>query len=194
MYKIALTGNIGTGKTTVAKIFESLRIPVFYSDYQAKELYKELKVKKKIIESFGVDIIDVNGNIDLQLLSKLIFADKKKLEIINELTHPLVFEEFDKWASQFNYEKYVLLESAIIFESPIKYKFDKIITVFSPINTCEERIIIRDNINKIEFEEKYKTQLEQEFKIKHSDYTICNDGSKSLIEQVIEIHKKISSF
>jgi len=191
MLKVAITGNIGTGKTTVARIFESLGVPIFYSDFQAKLLYKDEKIKRIITTQFGENILNGSGEIDFGLLSKMIFSDSKNLEIINNIIHPLVFERFDKWAGLHSTAKYVILESAIIFESPVEYLFDKIITVCSTYEICEERTVNRDKISKDEFESKYKSQLNQNFKIDHSDFIINNDGRSSLIEQVTEIHSKL---
>ena len=194
MLKIGLTGGIGSGKTTVSKIFGALGIPVFYSDIEAAILTRDAAVKKKICIVFGNNILDKYGRIDRKLLAKQVFSDSKKLEKLNSIIHPALAKIFEGWVKKNNTHPYILKEAAILFESGSHKKLDFIITVTSPIQMRIERVIKRENISKKQVEERMKHQMSDKEKIKLSDFVIINNEDKMLIPQVLEIHKKLLSF
>ena len=145
MLKVGITGGIGSGKTLVCTIFAALGVPVYHADTQAKLLMNtDHELKASIEKYFGNDIYR-NGTIDRRKLAEIIFNDKKALEKINSLVHPAVARDFESW-SALQTSPYVLEEAAIIFESDIAHRFDKVILVTAPENLRIERVCARDNV------------------------------------------------
>ncbi|SDC98698.1 dephospho-CoA kinase [Algoriphagus faecimaris] len=192
--RIGLTGGIGSGKSTVAKIFEILGIPVYYADDRAKKLMNEsLEIRAKIQENFGEETYDEKGQLNREFLAKTIFSDPEKVKIINSIVHPVVGKDFEEWADQQS-SPYVLKEAALIFESESHEKLDAVITVSSPIKIRINRILMRDphrssdQINQI-----IDQQLPDEIKNEKADYVIKNKDNVMLIPQVLSLHQKLSS-
>ena len=148
MLRIGLTGNIGSGKTTVARVFNVLGIPVYHADAESKKLLGEPEVTRKIAEKFGHSVISTNGEIDRKILANLIFNNSNNLDWINSLMHPLVIEHFRLWAKE-QQAPYVLQEAAIIFESGIAGEFDYIIHVSCPKEIAIHRVTQRDGVDEI---------------------------------------------
>ena len=190
-YKVGITGGIGSGKTSVCLIFETLGVPVYYADAQAKKLMNnDPEMKFAIADYFGKDIFH-EGEINRRKLAEIIFNNKTALQIINSLVHPAVVRDFERWhAQQTSY--YTLHEAAIIFESAIEHCFDKIILVTAPDDTRIERVCARDNIKPEDVRERMKNQLPEKKKIELADYIIYNDNQNSIIPQVLKIHKQIT--
>ncbi|NPA69113.1 MAG: dephospho-CoA kinase, partial [Chlorobi bacterium] len=175
MNTVGLTGGIGSGKTTVAEVFKKLGIAVYNSDTQAKKLMNnnpEIINKLKMI--FGYGIYDSKNQLDKKKFADLIFNDKNKLNTVNSIIHPAVKKHFEIWASKQN-SPYIIKETAILFESGIYKNVKKIITVTAPINTRIERVIKRDKTTKEKILQRIKNQIDDNYKIKHSDFIIRND-------------------
>lgn len=184
MKKIALTGNIGSGKTTVSHIFNDMGIPVFNSDNVAKEmLYKS---KDKIVEIFGNSILS-DENIDTKALAKIVFNDKSELKKITDITHPMVVSEMENFFKKNSDKDFVIVENAVLFESNSQDFFDYIITVTVNEETRIKRVMSRDKSTKEEVEERLKNQLPESYKIENSDFIIFNNDGDNLEEQVKEI-------
>ena len=193
MKQIGLTGGIGAGKSTVSKIFNCLGIPVYNSDLKSKKiLLSNHLITKKIISILGKSILTSN-KIDFKKMSKVIFANKIKLQAINKILHHEVKKDYENWIKK-QKGLYIIKESAIIFESKIESNFDKIIFVKSSQKTRINRIIKRDNKNKKEIQNIIKNQMKSKEIYKRSHFTIINEHSNLLIPQVIKIHKKIINF
>ena len=186
--KIAVTGNIGSGKTTVVNIFRSIGIPVFLADDEAKKLYKEQEVIKEIRKLFGNQVF-TNGMIDFKQLAGVIFSDKSKLEQINNLIHPLVMKRYDDWHDRQD-SKYTICESAIVFEAGIRSHFNQVINVYAPLEVRIKRVMNRDNVSREDVLKRIDKQLSDDFKNALSFYHVINDG-RDLKEQVLEINKNI---
>ncbi len=191
MIKVGLTGGIGSGKTTVAKIFEVLGIPVYYSDIQAKKILFKPETIEKIRHTFGEKVFE-KGKLSKKLLAKIVFNDKEKLQKLNSIIHPAVKTDFKNWLEKQN-APYVVKEAAILFESGAYKDMDFIITVFAPVEERIKRVMKRDNISREEVIRRIENQWTDEKKIKLSDFVIKNYNSFLVIPQVLEIHNKLRS-
>jgi len=192
MLKIGLTGGIGSGKTTVAKVFEVLGIPVYYADEAAKRLMNENEnLIKKLKEQFGNQTY-IDGKLNRSYLSSIVFNDSEKLEILNSIVHPATIEDAARWMKQ-QITPYVIKEAALIFESGSQKDLDKVIGVYASAPLRILRVIKRDNINKEEILARMDKQLDEEMKMRLCDYVIKNDEQEMVLPQVLELHKKFSS-
>lgn len=189
MYSVGLTSGIGCGKTLIAKVFTTFGVPVFNSDIQAKELYKDSVFLQQIVHTFGNTIIE-NGKFIPQRLADIVFNDTQALKTLNALIHPKVLERYKLWQSQ-QTSPYTILESAIIFESNWQNHFDKIINITSPLEIVIERVKLRDKISEDQILQRINNQLPVEEKEKLSDYNIFHDNKTMLLPQIIEIHNDI---
>ncbi len=192
MIKVGITGGIGAGKTTVSNIFKVLKVPIFYADKVAKNLINTNdKTIRKIKEKFG-DVY-INGKLNNKKLAAIIFNNPEKLKIINNIVHPAVHKEYNKWCKKNSDKIYTLMEAAILFESRSYKKLDKIITVYAPEKIRIKRVCKRDNTNEKKVKERIRNQINDKEKIKLSDFVIHNYNDNMLIPQVLEIHKKITN-
>jgi dephospho-CoA kinase len=189
MYSIGLTGGIGSGKSLISKVFNHFGIPVFNSDKQAKELYKDPLFLQEIVEEFGEEIIE-NGKFSTQKLANIVFNDNKALAKLNSLIHPKVLDKYLQWQRQYS-TPYTILESAIIFESGWQKHFNKIITITTPIEVVIERVKLRDNTTEEEIKQRINNQLSIEKREQLSDYVIRHDGKTMILPQIIAIHQEI---
>lgn len=187
MIKVGLTGNIGSGKTTVSEIFDNLGIPVYNSDTEAKKFLSYTDVVSKLINRFG-DRILTNSKIDNKKIAGIVFNDNESLEFLNQLIHPLVAYDFNKWCDLNQNKSYVIIESAILYESGFDKFVNKVIFVSAPEEIRIKRIVNRDNCDVDEVKKRISKQWDESIKIKLADYNIINDGKKELFPQVIEIH------
>lgn len=192
MLRIGITGGIGSGKTMVCAIFATLGVSIYNSDERAKLVMTENNsLKKALKKAFGEDTYFENGQLNRKLLSALVFNDKEKLNTLNSIVHPVVFEDMIKWYAEHENHEYVIQESAIMFESGSYKMLDKIILVFAEKEIRVERVIKRDSISRVEVEARMSKQMPEEEKIKLADYIIYNSGNDSLIEQTMALHNKI---
>lgn len=193
MLKVAVTGNIGSGKSTVTKIFKSLGIPVFEADLEAKNLYVNKEVIDEVKKHFGEDVFNAQGILIKQKLADIIFNDKDALATINEIIHPRTLAKYEEWLKFHKEKKYTIHESAILFENKLQHHFDKIITVFAPQQIRLERVTRRDGIAEQIVLERMKTQLDDDEKNQLADFVITNNGHEFLIPQVIAIDNKLKN-
>jgi len=191
MLKVAITGNIGSGKTTVCKIFKSLGIEVFYADIEAKKLYHDTDVITAVESAFGSEVFDKSRQLIRQKLAEIIFRDASSLKILNDIIHPRIMERYRTWLDENAQYPYTLHEAAIIYENGLEKQFDAIINVSAPENTRLERIKNREDASDEEIKNRMKRQWPDEKKNELSDFVIVNDGTRFLIPQVIEIHNTL---
>ncbi len=192
MQKIGITGGIGSGKTTVAKVFEQLGIPVYHADYWAKEIMNtEPLVVERLKELFGNSIYDSAGKADRKRIAEIVFANKNKLNELNSVIHPAVWLHGENWMKQHEDKPYILKEAAILFESGGNKSTDKVIMVSAPREIRLQRVINRDNVTREEVEARMANQWTDEKKIALSDFVIVNDGKQLVIPQVLEVHRKL---
>jgi len=191
MLRIGLTGNIGSGKTLVSRIFNTLGIGVFNADIETKNLYFENTIKDDLCKMFGHNILNNNNIVDLKKLGNIVFNDKSKLAELTSYIHPKVVSKYDAWTKTQIGKPFCIHESAIIFEYSLENKFDKIICVSAPYGLRLQRVLKRDKSKRPEVEIKMKNQLDEKIKVVKSDYVIINDGKEFIIPQVVEIHKHL---
>ena len=190
MKKIALTGVIGSGKTTAATFFKDLGIPVFIADDCAKELMiSDSDLKTQIINLLG-EYAYINGKLNKEFISEQIFNNKSLLDSVNSLIHPRVQKAFDLWLKNQN-SKYIIYEAALIFENNSENIFDKIICVKTPLKIIHERISNRENYSKNRVDKILDSQLSQDVKCLRSDFCIENTSKEKLFSEINKIHSSL---
>ena len=194
MKKIGITGGIGSGKTTVCKIFEILGIPIYYADQRAKELIvKNEELKSKIIDEFGAQSYLDDGSYNRDYIASIVFKDKDKLHKLNQIVHPAVYQDGVDWHNAQEEVPYTLKEAALLFEGKGHLLLDKIILVVAPEETRISRVMSRDNTTKEAVQDRINKQLPDAEKIKLADFIILNDGVAPLVPQILKIHDKLIS-
>lgn len=188
--KLGVTGGIGSGKTTVCRVFNVLGIPVFSADPAANKI---MDTNDDIIRSInflaGKDIYN-GGSLDRSLLASMIFNDKSLLGKINSLVHPVVFDNFRIWAKEQN-APYVIMEAAILFESGASKLVDKIVTIIAPMEERLDRVIKRNKLSRDQVMDRIHNQMDDESRIKLSDYVINNSENDMIIPAILKIHEDI---
>lgn len=193
MLKIGLTGNIGSGKTTVARVFEVLGISVFYADDAARNvMLNDEQLIAGVKQEFGTQAYFDDGNLNRKHIAGIVFNDSERLQKLNALVHPATFRAFDRWVEQIDINvPYVIKEAAILFESGSYKLCDKSIIVTAPLETRLQRVMQRDNISHDEAANRNARQMPEDEKIKLADFIINNDGSQLVIPQVLALHQTI---
>lgn len=190
MLRIGLTGGIGSGKTTVARIFSSLGIPIFNADESAKRLMSENEnLRSAIIEKFGIDSY-IGKDLNRAHLAKLVFADPEKLRWLNTLIHPLTIADAKKWMDT-QQSPYVIKEAALLFESGAAAGLDFVIGVTAPETLRINRILQRDKTDLAQAKKRMDQQLEESLKVKLCDFVIKNDETTPLLPQVLKIDEEL---
>ncbi len=190
---VGLTGGIGSGKSTVARMFEQLGIPVYFSDDEAKRLMVTSEDLIQAIKNrFGEEAYD-KKSLNTAYLARLVFNDPERLRALNELVHPMVEKHFRDWVSKQD-AAYVIQENPLLFEKNRQDEYDAIVVVTAPTPIRIERVRSRDGVSRAEVEARLKNQLDQDDKTERADYVIQNDGDLASCRQVVEaIHKSILS-
>jgi dephospho-CoA kinase len=188
--KVGLTGGIGSGKTTVAKIFETLGVPVYDADASTKKLYEtNIELKQALIKIFGEDIYTEAG-LNRAKLSGVVFSDPGKLNLLNQLVHPLTIKDAEEWMQK-QTSNYIIKEAALIFESGSSSSLDLVIGVQAPKHLRIQRAMERDGVSRDEIINRMKRQIDETIKMKLCDFVIINDEQNLVIPQVLEIHNKL---
>lgn len=188
MLQIGLTGGIGSGKSTIAKVFETLGIPVYYADDASKKLMNEDKeLKKQIIRHFG-DASYTDNQLNRSYIASVVFADKTKLELLNNLVHPATIRDAKRWMKEQN-APYAIKEAALIFESGSAEGLDYIIGVFAPQALRIKRTMDRDNVTKEAVINRMQNQVDEAMKMRLCDFVIYNDEQQLVIPQVLKLHE-----
>ena len=190
MLKIAITGGIGSGKTTVCKVFEILDVPVFYADSVAKSImHTDDLIKQGIVKTFGKKSYSESGELNSRYISAIVFKNKIELEKLNALVHPAVLRAFAVWLASREEAAYVIIEAALLFESDAFKMCDQFVLVKSPEASRIERIKVRDGITTEEIRSRMSRQFSDEEKEKLVDHILINDEKQLLIPQILDLHK-----
>jgi dephospho-CoA kinase len=187
MLKIGLTGGIGSGKTTVAKVFELLNVPVYYADEASKRLYHtDAALKAAIIKHFGAEIY-VNDLLDRSRLAQLVFDAPEKLELLNTLVHPPTLRDAEQWMTR-QAAPYIIKEAALLFETGSAGQLDYIIGITAPVPLRIKRVMDRDNVSREQVQNRMDRQMDETIKLRLCDFIIHNDEQQMVIPQVLQLH------
>jgi dephospho-CoA kinase len=181
MLKIGLTGGIGSGKTTVAKVFEVLGIPVYYADEAAKQ---------QLILHFGKETYLEGGQLNRKHLSSIVFNNKEKLELLNSLVHPATIADAKEWFSK-QQAPYVIKEAALLFESGTAEGLDYIIGVTAPTALRIKRVMERDGVTAEEVKRRMTNQVDEVIKMKLCDFVVHNNEQELLLPQALALHNEL---
>ncbi len=188
--RIGLTGGIGSGKSTVAQLFELLGIPVYYADDAAKELMNtDEELKAAIKKNFG-EAAYKDDQLDRQYLASVVFNDPVRLDLLNSLVHPATIRDAEQWMKK-QTTAYTIKEAALLFESRSDKHLDYIIGVSAPEKIRVERVMKRDAVTWEEVMQRLSKQIDEEEKMKRCDFILINDETQLLIPQVLELHQKL---
>ncbi len=188
--KVGVTGGIGSGKTTVCRVFAVLGIPVFSTDIEARKIMEsDREIMQKINSLTGKDLYST-GNLDRAELARLIFNDRELLGNVNSIVHPVVFKTFTEWARR-QTSSYVIMEAAILFESGASKLVDKVLTVVTPLEERIERLTRGNKLTRDQVMERIKNQFDDNFRITRSDYIINNSENDMIIPAILKIHRAL---
>ncbi len=189
--KIGVTGGIGSGKSLVCSVFAHLGVPVYPADRRARELMgSSQEIRQQLTHLLGEEIYR-DGYPDRARLAEAIFSDEKIRRRVNGIVHPVVFRDFEAWASSFSGKPYVIQEAAIIFESGADTLLDGVINVYAPVEVRIARVMQRDGITREAVRARMRSQMSERERQKRAGHTIVNDGQRMVIPQVIRIHEQI---
>jgi len=192
MVILGLTGGMGSGKSVVSQLLNVMGIPVYDSDSRSKILTETSSVIiQGLKDEFG-EAIYIDGRLNKKLLSEKIFSNKDNLLKVNSIIHPVVYKDFLLWKSQHSDRKVVVQETAILFEAKLEGRFDKIICVTAPEKLRILRVVKRSGLSSEEVKQRLANQLDESFKLSHSDFNIVNDGIMPIIPQLQNILYKLN--
>lgn len=188
---VGLTGGIGSGKSYIARLWSKLGIPVYDSDSHAKLLmHSDEALRNKIIKEFGQESYHSDHSLNRTFLASQVFSNPDRLQQLNSLVHPAVKLDFEKWA-EMQKSKYVIKETAILFEADLCKSCDICVLVTAPESLRLERIKLRDGSDEVEIKKRMLNQWPDDKKKNLAHMLIENDGRKSIISQLLAVHHSI---
>ena len=192
MLRVGLTGGIGSGKTTVAAIFETLGVPVSYADAEARRLMNEdPELKEAISRHFGAGSY-TDGALNRKWVAGQVFNNPEKLELLNSLVHPATIREGARWMQTLEgHYPYAIREAAIIFETRAAGQLDFIIGVYAPQSLRIHRTLGRDHTTREAVLQRMHTQIDEDIKMRLCDAVIRNDEQEAVIPQVLALHQRL---
>jgi len=192
MLHVGITGGIGSGKTTACKIFETLRIPVYYADARAKWLMEhDAQLRAGIVGHFGREAYTDSGSLNRGWIAAKVLSDPALLNALNALVHPVVARDALKWQESQYKVPYTLKEAALLFESGSFRLLDKIIVVTAPLEVRIARVMERDRDSRETVLGWISRQMPEEEKAARADFLIRNDGAHPLVPQVMAVHQAL---
>ena len=192
MIKVGVTGGIGSGKTTVCRIFGSLGVPVYYADTRAKQLVLEdPKLRESYRQLFGSEVYTDKGSLNRKLIANRIFNNPKLLGKINSLVHPAVRKDFDLWCKEQS-ASYVIQEAAVLIEGGGYQLMDRVVLVTAPEELRIQRVMLRDSSTREKIEQRVKNQWSTERLREFCDFEIFADDQRLVTPQVLQIHKELT--
>jgi len=190
IFRLGITGGIGSGKSTVCKTFNVLGIPVFSADEEGRRIMDtDTRLKDDLNRLIGQDLY-ATGELDRVRLASLIFNDNDLLDSVNRLVHPLVFDKYREWCGQ-QCSDYVIFEAAILFEAGAEEYVDMILAVIAPLEERVKRVMERNKMSREQVMERVKNQISDKEMIERSDFYINNSDNEMIIPAVLEIHNRI---
>lgn len=191
MLKVGLTGGIGSGKTTVAHIFEVLGIPVYYSDDAAKRLMNTNPgIRQQLTEEFGKEVYTAEGILNRAHLAALVFPDPDRLARLNAITHPVTIADSEAWMRR-QTTPYAIKEAALLIEAGADKYLDFMIGVTAPENIRIERVMKRDGVSADQVRHRMQRQMPEDEKMKRCHAILHNDEQSLLIPQVLQLHQQL---
>lgn len=191
MYKVGITGGIGSGKSTVCDILRELDVAVYNSDVRAKELMTEsVSLRQALVERFGEEVYNAEG-LNRAYLAQRVFGSASELDALNAIVHPAVMADFDAWAEA-QQGNYVVLESAILFEAQLENRVDVVVSVMAPESLRVERAMQRDGASREQIVARIKAQMSDDERSDRSKYAIVNIDLEELREEVEQLHRRLS--
>ncbi len=191
MLIVGLTGNIGSGKTTIATIFKILGIEVYNSDQAGHRILNDSSTIPQLVSLLGEEILDSNKKPIRSKIAAKVFINNDLLEQLNAIIHPLVQADFKRWTEERIDSPFIIKESAILFEAGIDTTCDSTIVVTAPETLRIERVLKRDHLTEAEIKGRISKQWAEEKKISLASYIIKNDGESFVIPQVVDIYNKL---
>lgn len=194
MLKVGITGGIGSGKTTVCKLFEALQVPIYYADDRAKWLMQnDSELMDGLREAFGSEVYTGAGLLNRGFLAEIVFNDSEKLALLNGLVHPAVHRDNEEWqaAQAAQGSVYTLKEAALLYESGANYQLDKIIVVSAPLEARIARVMQRDNCAREAVLARIDKQMPQSEKENMADFVVINENQDALAAQVQRLHEQL---
>lgn len=193
MMRVGLTGGIGSGKTTVGRVFRAMGIPVFEADAEGRRLMaQDTALQRSIVERFGAAVVNENG-IDRAALAGIVFQDTEALKALNALIHPAVRAAFDRWARE-QRAPYVMMEAAVLAESGGHRTLDAIVVVSAPEPIRIRRVMQRDGVPEEAVRARLANQVSEAERLAIANHMIHNDDSRLVIPQVLEVHAALLKF
>ncbi|MCU0456228.1 MAG: dephospho-CoA kinase [Bacteroidales bacterium] len=188
--KLGITGGIGSGKTSVCRVFSILGIPVFSADPEAQTIMNSDETVIRGINDIAGRNLYPAGRLDKMQLADLIFRDPDILKKVNMLVHPVVFDYFSRWAEQQS-TPYVIMEAAILFESGASNLVDRVATVYAPVEERIARVTRRNRLTREQVLDRIRNQMDDETRISMSDYVINNSENEMIIPVILKIHEDL---
>ena len=190
MHKVGVTGGIGSGKSTICKVFEVLGIPVYYADERAQTLIlTDSRIRKGYKALFGENVYE-DGQLNRKLVADRIFSDRTLLENVNHLVHPVVREDFLQWTER-QEAPYVIEEAAVLLERGGQHLLDRVIVVSAPESLRIQRVVQRDGTYEEKVKERMKNQWTDQQRRAFADYEVLADDRHLVVPQVLQIHAEL---
>ena len=191
MYKVGITGGIGSGKSTVCAILAEFGVAVYDSDSRAKRLMNEDNtLRERLVERFGSEVYCVEG-LNRRYLAERVFGNPEELKALNAIVHPAVMDDFDRWALE-QEGSYVVLESAILFEASLDRRVDVSVAVMAPEELRIERAMQRDGAQREQIVARMNNQISDQDRVESAKYTIVNIDIDNLRSDVEQLHRRLS--